>query len=383
MSRSNEQIEFVSSDVTEITEDIAAMYTAITGRTATSGPDRLFIQWIASVVLLGNININYAANQNLASRAEGEHLDRLGEDVFGYPRPNATYAGTQIEFTISEAQSEDLIIPAGTRVTEDTGQIVFATDADLTIEAGQTSGSVHATCETAGTGGNGLAIGSLNTCVNAFPYYESCENTDISGGGSDIPDDDEYYEMMVSRQDAYSCAGSRASYAFFAKSVSTEIADVVVNSAQPGTVRIWPLMNDGTIAGEEVRAAILEACSADNVRPLTDRVIVGYPEEVRLPIEFTYYMSNNSPMSASAAASAVAAAVEEYKSWQTAKLGRDINPDKLRQLLMEAGVKRVTITSPTYMVLRDGNNPANNAEAVPQVASFTSVTITNGGYEDE
>ena len=383
MSRSNEQIEFVSSDVTEITEDIAAMYTAITGRTATSGPDRLFIQWIASVVLLGNININYAANQNLASRAEGEHLDRLGEDVFGYPRPNATYAGAQIEFTITEAQSEDLIIPAGTRVTEDTGQIVFATDADLTISAGQTSGSVHATCETAGTGGNGLAIGSLSTCVNAFPYYESCGNTDISGGGSDIPDDDEYYEMMVSRQDAYSCAGSRASYAFFARSVSTEIADVVVNSPQAGVVQIFALMNDGTPAGTEVKAAIQSACSADDVRPLTDRVLVVDPELVNTTIALTYYMDNNSPMSASAAASAVAAAVEEYKTWQTAKLGRDINPDKLRQLVMEAGVKRVTITAPSYQTLRNLRNPANVSESKPQVANFTSTTITNGGYEYE
>ena len=83
--------------------------------------------------------------------------------------------------------------------------------------------------------------------------------------------------------------------------------------------------------------------------------------------------------------------MEEYIQWQSAKLGRDINPSKLHALLMQAGVKRVEISSPLFTHLRDGS-PALNADMsydstdmVPQLAQINTdgVQIRNGGYEDE
>ena len=44
----------------------------------------------------------------------------------------------------------------------------------------------------------------------------------------------------------------------------------------------------------------------------------------------------------------VEAAFSEYIYWQKEKLGRDINPNKLTQLLILAGAKRVEITSPIF-----------------------------------
>ena len=71
-------------------------------------------------------------------------------------------------------------------------------------------------------------------------------------------------------------------------------------------------------------------------------------------------------------------AVEEYAAWQCGKLGRDINPSKLVALLMQTGIKRVEVVSPTYQALRDGQD-----NTVPQVASLDGKTVTNGGMEDE
>ena len=45
---------------------------------------------------------------------------------------------------------------------------------------------------------------------------------------------------------------------------------------------------------------------------------------------------------------------------------------------MGAGVKRMTRTSPVFTSLKSG---ANND--VPQIAKLVSMTVTNGGYEDE
>ena len=70
--------------------------------------------------------------------------------------------------------------------------------------------------------------------------------------------------------------------------------------------------------------------------------------------------------------------MEEYTAWQCAKLGRDINPSELYGRLMETGIKRLELRSPTFTVLRDGRE-----NGVPQVAALGTKTITNGGYEDE
>lgn len=386
MSRATDPRDFVSVDVSEITDDIAAMYTAITGRTATSGPDRLFIQWVASVILLGNSNINYAANQNVPSTAEGENLDLLGEMLYERARPSETYAHVQMEFTISEEQETALLIPAGTRVTNNVGSITFVTDEDALVEIGETTVEVGATCETPGTAGNGIAAGELCVCVDEFPYYDSCENIDASDGGSDVPDDDEYYDLLVASQDAFSTAGPEGAYRYLAMAVSTEIEDVVVNSPSPCEVRIYGLMSDGSIPGAEMKAAILEACSQDGVRPLTDSVIVGDPATVSYNITLTYYLPKDSPNTTADLVAAIEAAVDEYKSWQAGKLGRDINPSKLQQLIMEAGAKRVVLTSPSYTVLRDGtiSDPDTPlADTIPQIAVVGTVSLTNGGYEDE
>ena len=72
------------------------------------------------------------------------------------------------------------------------------------------------------------------------------------------------------------------------------------------------------------------------------------------------------------------AAVQQYVSWQSGKLGRDINPSYLIGLLMQTGIKRVDLTSPAFTVLKDGSS-----KDAPQVAKVGDIIAANGGYEDE
>ena len=83
-------------------------------------------------------------------------------------------------------------------------------------------------------------------------------------------------------------------------------------------------------------------------------------------------------MSAAEITAAVNEAVTEYQRWQAGRLGRDINPSRLIQMIVEAGAKRVVVTSPTYTHLSDGGQ-----SGVPDLAKVGTVTVTNGGYEDE
>lgn len=378
MSRNTEH-QFIPTDTGQVVALLTALYEKITKTTVhPASPERLFIQYMANIIIQERVLSNYAANQNVPSRAEGENLDALADLTHIKGRPEAKPAVCKVRFSISEAQDTAILIRAGTRVTDPANTLIWETEADAYVPIGETSVELPVRCRAAGTIGNGYAVGQINTLVDVYDYYSECVSTTESDGGSNVPDDDEYYELMRASMDAFSCAGARGGYIYWAKQVSTEIADVVANSPVPGEVKIYVLMEGGTLAGEEMKNKVLAACSEDTKRPLTDHVFVEDAEVVPFDINFTYYLQTGRTKSAAEVAAAVNEAVEQYKAWQCGKLGRDINPDELREYLYHTGIKRIELTTPAFTALRDGRD-----KKVPQVAKVGTVTITNGGYEDE
>ena len=360
-----------------------------------SGAAIEYIRGLSSVKSFGQEGASIENFRNASKELKDIHIKvekgyALGELFYQHTRPAATSSTVTMRFNISEAQTSAVLIPKGTRVSN--GQNMFwATVEDRYIAAGQTHGDVTAECMTAGTAGNGYLAGQIATIVDVFDYYTSCTNLTESGGGSDAPTDDEFYEQLRQSEDNYSTAGPKGGYIAKAKAVSNDIADVLPNSPTPGEVRIYVLMEDGTIAGQEVKNAVLAACNADETRPLTDHVLVEDPETVEYDIDVTYYLNRGGP-SAADVQSEVNAAVDAYVKWQAGKLGRDINPSELTRRMMVNGVKRIVIRSPVYAELRSGNVAtdasgrvalADLTNTVPQVGKLRGRTVTSGGYEDE
>ncbi len=371
------EYQFIDTGTEALAAQITAEYESLTGAAVQpASPEKLLIQWLASILSHERVLNNYTGNQNIPSRAEGENLDALAQLFYARQRPQAQPAVCTQRFYISAAQQTAVLVPQGTRVTG-VGGLVWQTVADVYISIGQTYADVQARCQTPGTVGNGLALGQINTAIDLYDYYSKTENVTVSGGGADEATDEEFYQLMRQSMDAYSCAGARGSYEYFAKQVSTEIVDVAANSPTPGVVKLYVLMEGGQLAGTEVKAAVLAACSADEVRPLTDQVFVEDAETVTYNINFTYYLQNGRAKSAAEVEAAVHKAVEEYAAWQCGRLGRDVNPDVLREYLYHTGVKRIVLTSPVFTALRDDGKTA------PQVAKLGAVAITSGGYEDE
>lgn len=378
MSR-NTQYQFVSTDTGALVSSLVAGYERITGTSVQpASPEKLFIQWVADIIIQERIINNYTGNQNIPSRAEGENLDALGELFYASQRPAAQPAICTERFYISEAQETAILIPMGTRVTDASNTLVWETVEDVYVSIGSTYADVKIQCQTAGVVGNDYSAGQINTIIDLFNYYDHCENTTASDDGADAATDDEYYGLMRASQDAYSTAGPKGGYIYIAKQVSTEIADVVANRPSAGKVDLYVLMDDGSIAQTETKNAVLAACSADTVRPLTDDVAVKDPQTVEYNISFTYFIPSDAAVSSSEIEAAVNAAVDQFVSWQCAKLGRDINPSYLIGLLMQTGIKRVVLTSPAFTVLNDGSD-----NTAPQVAMIGDITATNGGHEDE
>ena len=137
-------------------------------------------------------------------------------------------------------------------------------------------------------------------------------------------------------------------------------------------------MNGGTPASAEMKAAIEKACRADGKRPLTDYVGAKDPETVEYDLTFTYYIPNDAEASAADIENKVADAVNEYITWQSARMGRDINPSELIYRVKKTGIKRLEVESPVFAKLNYGKDGS-----IPQVAKLVNINITNGGYEDE
>lgn len=372
--------QFVPTDPKDVEIWLTSQYEEITGETVDpASPERLFIQWMAEIIVLERVMTNYTGNQNIPSRAVGENLDALAELYRTTQRPQAQPATCTMRFTISEAQAFAVLIPVGTRVTDAAATLVWETVEDVYVDIGGTYADVQIRCKTAGTVGNGYVAGQINAIIDPFAYFLSCKNLTTSDGGADEATDEEFYQLIRLSMDGYSCAGARGAYIYFAKQVSTEITDVIATSPSRGVVKLYVLMADGTPAAEEMKGKVLAACSDDDVRPMCDSVSVEDPEMVPYKVKLTYYTQAGDTIGASELEQAVKEKVDEYVAWQCAKLGRDINPSKLISMLMQTGIKRVDLEEPAFTKLRDGSGTGT-----PQLAKLGEAPeLLNGGSEDE
>ena len=365
-------ISFVDTDTETLVNALIRSYERFTGRTLyPADPARLFILWIADIIIQERVNIDFSAKQNLPRYAEGEYLDSLAELFKDVYRLEPEAARTKIKFTLSMERETATVIPAGTRLSAGE-EIVFETAEPLIIPAGSLTGEVAAVCQTTGEIGNGFIPGQITKLVDIFPYFQKAENTTESAGGADWESDAAFYARIRESMETFSTAGPLGGYEYHAKSASALIVDVKATSPEPGEVDVRVLLAGGELPGEETLKAVSGVLNADKVRPLTDHVTVKAPETVTYNIDVTYYTQTGGALGPEAVAQNVTAAVAEYKRWQAAKMGRDVNPSYLVSLLMQTGAKRVEVRSPAFATVAD------NAVAV-----IGTTAVVNGGAESE
>lgn len=364
------EIEFVSTDVTEIEAAVITGYEAVAGYTLAPGdPRRLFLLSLASLIVQQRVVINYTGKQNLLAYAEDDYLDHLGNRV-KTPRLKAQAALTTVRYTLSAAQPQAVTIPAGNRSTPG-GQIFFATKVATEVPAGTTQVDILAQCTTPGEVGNGWEPGQINRLVDPLPWIASVSNISKSADGTDNEGNNPYRERIRLAPEGFSVAGPDGAYKYWAMTVSSSISDVAVYSPSEGQVVIRPLLQGGVVPGQEILDAVNAICSARDIRPLTDHVSVLAPETVNYDITLTYYIDSEKSAEAATIQAAVTQVVNNYVAWQKAKLGRDINPSELIARVVNAGAKRLSVVAPVFTTV----------EAY-QVAISGTVTVTYGGLEN-
>lgn len=370
--RSYPNINFVNTNTDKLVNSLIKSYEMFTGRTLyPADPARLFILWLADIMIQERVIINESAKQNVPRYAEGKNLDSLAEIFKDAYRLEAQAAKTTFRFYLSTKLPTQQIVPSGTRITVD-GKITFQTLAHLFIEAGSMYGDIAAECQTIGTEGNGFVPGQIIQLVDPFPFYERVENITESAGGAAEESDTAFYERMRESMESFSTAGPAGAYIYHAKTASPLVADVSATSPERGVADVRVLLKNSELPTEEVLKKVKDALTADKTRPLADFVTISAPDIMPFDIEAKYFLSKNGASSAEVIAIEIENAVGEYIKWQTEKMGRDINPSYLISLLMRTGVKRVEVTKPLYTTIDRG-----------MVAVLNASEVINGGVEDE
>ena len=147
-------------------------------------------------------------------------------------------------------------------------------------------------------------------------------------------------------------AGGAAHYRYWALSASPDVADVEVDSPEPGRVRISVLAK-----GEEetVPDAVLEAVRAvvlrDDIRVLTDTVEVVAAELIPVTVTARIWLYPDTPL---AAFEAIAPRFMDALAAQSG-LGWDLTPSWVIGELQRPGVHKVELHSPTTDIRANAN----------------------------
>ncbi|MBZ0251807.1 MAG: baseplate J/gp47 family protein, partial [Candidatus Methylomirabilis sp.] len=182
---------FVSTDAAEAEAELKGYYEGLIAprKLRPAQVEMLHVKFGAYVLNLARIGIQLAAEQLLLAYARYPIIDYLGQYV-GVERKEAEPARTTIRFTLTEAQETDLLIPAGARVRSFDGKMVFATEEDATVPAGEEAADVTAAAKTAGEAGNDYEAGDVADLLDLNPAIASAVNVTVSAGGAGREDDE-------------------------------------------------------------------------------------------------------------------------------------------------------------------------------------------------
>lgn len=358
---------------TEMIEDFCERYEELTEKSIELGaadPIRLILYAASLQIYQGMQFIDAAGKKSFLKYSYGDFLENLGA-LKGISRNVGTSATTTVRFTLSAEQDSSIYIPAGTRVTAG-DEVYFATVEDAEIPAGELYVDVEVECADSGEKGNGYGVGILNILVDQIAYVESVANVYATDGGADEESDEQLADRIYLAPSGYSVAGSAEAYVYWVKTCNPNISDVKVTSPAAGVVAIRFIMEDGSVPSDVVINEVAQYLSDNEIRPLTDKVEVMAPELCEVNIDISYYIAESDKNQVAAIQSNVASAIQAYKIWQTEKIGRDINPDYLKKLVMNAGVKRVDVKSPAYTQISDDS-----------IACVMTESITYGGVESD
>ncbi|MEI2260766.1 baseplate assembly protein [Stenotrophomonas indicatrix] len=182
--------------------------------------------------------------------------------------------------------------------------------------------------------------------------------------------DEDFRRRIQLGPEGFSVAGPEGAYVFHALSADPRVLDASATSSTPGEVVVSVLSREADGTATQGLLDVVEAkLSADDVRPLTDHVLVKPATIIKYAVAATLYTfagPDSQVVLAEARTRLDRYIVESHR------LGRDVTRSGLFAALHAEGVQRVVIDSPAADVVVDRT----------QATYCTAVTLAHGGNDE-
>lgn len=327
------ELHYLSYDPEAIWDEMMDAYTAAGGAVLYPGDEKeMLLRSVQADIVQVFAGVDNALRMQTLRYAAGEYLDLIGE-LRSCPRIQASAARASVTI-YARATGRANTLPKGTAMTADGATFYVLTEA-VTLSGFQQTINAAVQAERPGSAGNALLAGTELQLAISNGAVESIVAAGDAAGGNEMEEDDVYRERMREYWLAAVTTGPARQYEAAAKGVSSAIVDARALQIAAGTVGVYLILSSESGAAAIVQA-VQDALSAEDMRPLTDQVIVSVSEEIPYTLNVEYQASAGSTTTA-----AIAAAVAEYISWQDSSIGRAFNPDRLMAGLYQAGCTRV------------------------------------------
>ena len=184
------------------------------------------------------VYIEWLKRQMQSSTAEGEWLDYHAMQR-GLERSKAEKSSGEVIFSLAAPQVSDVVIPAGTVVCTQDGELSFETVKESVIFAGATAVHTPVTALKEGRAYN-VKAECVNTFVTPVSLVASVINPDAFEGGCDTEDDESLRKRIADSLKNASCTTNCAYYRNTAASVEgVASACVVPRERGAGTVDVY------------------------------------------------------------------------------------------------------------------------------------------------
>lgn len=329
----NSETHYLTYDEEELWKSMMFAYLEAGGDPLYPGNEKeILLRGVEQILWQAFAGIDNALRMATLRYAVRDYLDLYGQKRNCY-RIEAQAATSTVEVTF-RATGEAKTIPAGTPITAN-GEVLYTLVNDLVQSGYAQTLTADIICSRTGSLGNALTAGEEMQFLVPQPAVVSvfCKTDAI--GGQDEEDDETYRERIRTYGLATVTTGPEQQYRSAAMAVSSEIIDARPLNMGDAIVNVYLLLAHST-GQDALIAAVQEALSPVNMRPLTDDVRVSLATPVPYQLNVKYSVSAGSNNDA-----AIAAAVDEYKDWQNHTIGQAFNPDKLLAMLYQAGCIRV------------------------------------------
>ena len=364
----NTEIHYISYDPQAIWDSMIANYVEAGGDILYPGDEKeMLLRSVQSDIVQVLAGVDNALRMSTLRYAVGEYLDLIGESR-GCERIEATPATATVTIT-TNATGAQTLLPAGTAMTVD-GTVYYLLDEDLIIPPQADTLSATVTADREGTVGNALIANMELQLASQRNSIASIVAETSATGGKDAEEDDVYRERIREYGLSSVTTGTAGRYEAVAEAVSTQIVDARAINTGAGSVGVYLILSSQTGA-EALLEEVLEAVSADDIKPLTDTVTVAQATDIQYSLEVDYMYDGTT-----ATQTAIQTAVNEYVEWQNNKIGRAFNPDKLYAMMYSAGAERVFLDE-TYESEFDGSSTIEYTEIEDNERCVGTVTLHN------